>query len=166
MTDPSNPFFPDKFKLASCELERIVQKDALPIASTLASMDPWRKANYSTEGLAKFLLQDDPSLHRYKVMRKGKIVGVICVQYPWLRGCYIALIAVFKEYAGKGIGRDLIRWLGTQMRGRFKNIWALVSDFNADAREFYKKQGFSELAQLKDLVVPGFDEILIRKILD
>ena len=166
MIDQTNPFFSDQFKLANCELERINDKDALSIAAILASMDPWKKANYHAEGLAKFLLQNEPSLHRYKVMGQGKIIGVIAVQYPWLRGCYIALLAVFKDNAGKGIGAELVRWLGTQMRGRFKNIWALVSDFNLRARGFYKKQGFVEIAQLKDLVLPGSNEILIRKVLD
>jgi len=165
MIDRSNPFYPDRFALKSCELVRMAERDALSIANLLAGMDPWQKLGYGPEGLAKFLLQNDPFLHRYKVMIAGKLAGVFCVQYPWLRGAYISLIAIFEPHSGKGVGAELVNWLAGQMRGRFRNLWALVSSFNTRARGFYKRQGFVELAVLKDLVQPGYDEILVRKML-
>jgi len=166
MIDRSNPFYPDRFALKSCELVRMADKDALAIAIILAGMDPWQKLGYGPEGLAQFLLQNDPFLHRYKIMISGKLAGVFCIQYPWLRGAYIALFAVFEPHSGKGVGAELVNWLAEKMRGRFRNLWALVSSFNARARGFYSKQGFAELAALKGLVHPGYDEILVRKMLE
>jgi len=38
-----------------------------------------------------------------------------------------------------------------------------VSSFNTEARRFYERQGFAEVALLPDLIKPGFDEVLMRR---
>jgi len=164
MKNPPSFFSSDRFTLSGCELRRMRVRDLPSIAAKLAKMDPWKKMNYSPAALARFLGQKDPSLHCLMITVAGKTAGVFCVQYPWMRGSYIALFAVFEPYSGKGIGAELVEWLGGQTAEKCRNLWALVSSFNRRARKFYKQRGFREIAVLEDLVAPGFDEILIRKI--
>jgi hypothetical protein len=40
-----------------------------------------------------------------------------------------------------------------------------VSSFNPDARRLYERLGYSVVGELKDLIVPGHSEILLRKTL-
>jgi len=161
----SKPFSKSQYKLKTCRLRLIRKNEVSTLASTISSMNPWRSLGYSRKRLADFLRKPEPSCRRYLIIYSGQSAGVICVQYPWLRGAYIGLLAIFEGFKGKGIGGEVLIWLEEQTGSKYKNIWALVSSFNAQAREFYKKQGFKEVAALPDLVKPGFDEILIRKIL-
>jgi hypothetical protein len=46
---------------------------------------------------------------------------------------------------------------------RMKNLFACVSDFNAGARQFYKKNGYQEIGPMPNFLIPGSAEILLRK---
>ena len=89
--------------------------------------------------------------------------GVVCVRYPWLRGPYLELLAVFPPHQGKNMGREIVAWMKDECCGVSNNIWTTVSSFNAPALSFYKNIGFIEIAQLPDLVAGGFSEILLQK---
>ena len=128
-------------------------------------MDPWKKIGYPAKALEKHLLAPDEGLKRFRVECQGETAGVICVRYPWLRGSYLDLLGIFAKFQGQGLGRELIAWIEEQTSPACKNIWALVSSFNSSAREFYQKRGFIEIGTLRDLVKPGYDEILNRKII-
>ena len=43
------------------------------------------------------------------------------------------------------------------------NVFLCVSSFNEDALEFYLKFGYEKVGVLKDYLVGGHDEILMRK---
>jgi ribosomal protein S18 acetylase RimI-like enzyme len=44
-----------------------------------------------------------------------------------------------------------------------KNVFLCVSSFNKEARKFYLKHGYQNVGLLKDYIVKGHDEILMRK---
>jgi len=165
MRDPK-PFREEKYALGRCELQSLDATDALIIAQTLSKMPPWRDLGYYAQDLSKFLLNDDPGFSRYTIMGSGERVGVVCVRHPWLKGSYLELLGIFEPFQGMGVGREIIRWMERETRPAANNIWALVSSFNNGGREFYRKNGFTEIALLSGLVKPGYDEILIRKMLD
>jgi diamine N-acetyltransferase len=165
MSAGPTPFSKKVYRLKSCLLHTLSRKNAPAIASALAKMDPWKKMGYPAKALEKHLLVSDEGLKRFRVECAGKTAGIICVRYPWLRGSYLDLLGIFAHYQGQGRGRELIEWMAEQTSPVYKNIWALVSSFNTSAREFYQKQGFIETGPLHDLVKPGYDEILIRKII-
>jgi ribosomal protein S18 acetylase RimI-like enzyme len=43
------------------------------------------------------------------------------------------------------------------------NLFICVSDFNAGARRFYERLGYAAVGELKDYLVRGHSEILLRK---
>ncbi|MFZ2445642.1 MAG: GNAT family N-acetyltransferase [Syntrophobacteraceae bacterium] len=149
--------FPD-----SPALEPMRPRDVDEISRTLASMDPWLTLGYKPEALSHYLLRADPALSRYCVIVSGRLAGVLAVRFPWLFGPFIELIALFGDCRGRGLGRALIGWVGAQ-HASSPNIWATVSSFNLDAREFYARQGFEPAAVLKDLIRPGQNEVLLRR---
>jgi ribosomal protein S18 acetylase RimI-like enzyme len=135
------------------------------IGRTLAGMDPWRTLGYASEALAGSLQAAHPDLTRYLAQRDGETLGLAAIRYPWLRGAYIELFAVLPGAQGQGVGGALLRRVEAAYQGRTANLWLLVSAFNAGARRFYAHRGFLEVGVIADLVVPGEDEVLMRKLL-
>ena len=42
-------------------------------------------------------------------------------------------------------------------------MYLCVSDFNSGARRFYQRLGYEEVGMLRDLLLPGKAEVLMRK---
>lgn len=136
---------------------------ARSICKALACMDPWLGLGYTEEGLFRYLIRSDPSLNRYAVVVSNETAGVVCIRYPWLRGPYLELLAVFPPHQGKNRGREIVAWMIDECSRVSNTIWTTVSLFNTPALSFYKSIGFIEIAQLPDLVADGFIEILLQK---
>ncbi len=139
--------------------------EAQSIAATLAAMDPWLTLGYRAQTLAKGLQVQHPDLTRFLAVRNGVTQALVAVRHPWLRGAYIELFAVLPQAQGQGIGRAALAFIEDAYRDRASNLWLLVSGFNPGARCFYERQGFGPIGVIPDLVVPGQDEILMRKII-
>jgi GNAT superfamily N-acetyltransferase len=166
MSETHRPFAADAYRLPCCTLARVSDAEqARAVANILVELDPWRTLGYAADGLARYLMRDDPGLHRYRTVGDAGTQGVVCVRYPWLRGPYIEVIGFAPRAQGKGLGAGIIAWIEGEVRVEAANLWALVSSFNEPARRFYARRGFVEIAPLDDLVVPGFAEVLLRKVL-
>lgn len=158
------PFCRRSYQLApALILDTPTGADAGVISSMVVSMDPWRALGYSEPSIQAYILRGDPALHRFAVRIDGALAGVVFLRYPWLFGPYIEFIAIFPSRQKHGTGRAIVQWMESELRGISKNIWALVSSFNIEARRFYGRMGFREVAPIADLVRTGCEEILIRK---
>jgi GNAT superfamily N-acetyltransferase len=128
-------------------------------------MDPWRTLGSTATGLIHYLDGDDPALKRFAVQVDAETIGVVCVRFPWLRGPYLELLAVFPSAQGQGVGKAILAWMEEEARFTIKNLWTVVSESNVRARYFYREAQFIEVASLPDLVAKGCNEILLRKTL-
>jgi GNAT superfamily N-acetyltransferase len=126
-------------------------------------MDPWRTLGYQSGGLLRYLTRPDPGLARVAAFVDGSLAGILCVRYPWLAGPNLELLAILRGFQGLGIGAELMGWMVERSRPFGSNLWTTVSSFNAGARRFYARHGFEPVADLPDLVKPGFSELLLRK---
>ncbi len=161
-----SPFAAPLYHLASCNLRALhVTDEASFLSELLTGMDPWRTLRYTPSTLLRYLLHSDAALHRYAVVVQGQTIGVVCIRYPWLRGAYLELLGLNATYQGCGIGSEILDWIEEQTRLETRNVWVLVSSFNAKAGTFYKRRGFREIGVLKDFVQPGYDELLLLKVL-
>jgi ribosomal protein S18 acetylase RimI-like enzyme len=161
----SRPFAAPPYALATCVLRAIHDaEDARVLSEMLVTMEPWRSLRYTTTALEGYLLREDAGLHRYVVEVQDQASGIVCVRYPWLLGAYLELLGLGVATQGGGVGSDIMRWLEDQTCLASRNVWALVSGFNTHAREFYARLGYHEIGPVKDLVEPGYDEILLRKV--
>jgi diamine N-acetyltransferase len=162
---PSHPAFgTGEYLLRSCSLRPLPPDLALPAARQLVGLDPWQTLGYRAESLAHYLQRSDASLYKFLVLAAGQSAGVVCCRYPWLFGPFLELLAVYPQFQGQGVGREIIGWLENQP-GAYTNIWTTVSTFNVRAMNFYTKHGYREVGQLTDLVRAGYDEIFLRKII-
>ena len=160
-----HPFPSRRYVLPSCTLTRLSRADSRGLAERLVAMDPWRTLQYRADALADYLGRPDAGFTRFTVTVAGLAAGLMALRYPWLKGVYLELLAIFPPHQGQGLGQELLLWVERQCRPHTKNLWTAVSSFNQPGRRFYEKHGFREVARLEDLIIAGQDEILLRKIL-
>jgi len=166
MPTTESPFAARSFALDTCLLERLEEADARPLAKILLSNEPWLTFHSTLDGIQRYFLRRDPGLWRFTARFDGEPGGVVCVRHPWLFGPYLELIALDRPYQRQGVGRDIVRWMERQAKPVSANIWTLVSAFNEHAQRFYAGLGFEEIVPIRDLVIAGHVEILMRKTLE
>jgi ribosomal protein S18 acetylase RimI-like enzyme len=76
---------------------------------------------------------------------------------------YIHIIAVKKEYRGKGIGKKLLSFLEETVLNSESKIFLVVADFNLKAKKLYEQIGYKEVGQIPDLYKEGVTEYLMMK---
>jgi len=141
----------------------LLPDDIEKIAATLAGMDPWLTLGYASAGLMRYLSREDPALSAHVVRGEAGLAAVVCVREPWLMGPFVELLACFDPFRGIGLGREILACLESRLRPGTANLWTTASSFNVQALGFYRHMGFTVVAELKDLVRVGYDEILLRK---
>lgn len=160
------PFTHTHYTLKSCELCTLAPPAVTLLSQHLSQMSPWNVLSYTADQLSTYLLSTDPGLYKYQIMVEKQVVGIVCIRYPWLRGAYLELIAIYPQWQQQGIGPQIICWFEQELNyATLKNLWVLVSSFNEKAKLFYQRAGFKEIGPVEDLVKIGYTEILLRKML-
>lgn len=83
--------------------------------------------------------------------------GTFC-QFPYLRS-----IAVDPDHRNKGIGSMLLGHFEREGFKKASHVFLLSSDFNTRAQKLYLKRGYKRSGRIKDLFIPGIDELLFVK---
>jgi len=61
------------------------------------------------------------------------------------------------------VGRALIDYAEQRIFRETPNVFICVSDFNQEAQGFYAKMGYERVGELRDFIVAGHAEFLLRK---
>jgi ribosomal protein S18 acetylase RimI-like enzyme len=94
---------------------------------------------------------------------KDEIVGFIVLIMSGALVGYIQTVGVMPEWRNKRIGSRLLEFAEDKIFGKAPNAFLCVSSFNKKAQELYKRLGYEVIGELKDYIVPGHFEILLRK---
>jgi len=135
-----------------------IKKDC---ASIMCASEPWitLKRNYS-DCLAS--VQGDYK-EIYIAQQENKLSGFIILQMAGTFKGYIQTICVTPEARGKGIGTALIRFAEQRIFSVSPNVFMCVSSFNHEAAKLYQQLGYEKIGELKDFILEGYSEILLRK---
>jgi len=136
-------------------------KDMRAAARLMAASDPWRKLGLSDRQCLKALKV--PFRTTYAAYSGGRIAGLVTVaMYGTFKG-YIQSLFVAEAFRGSGLGATLLGYAEHKIFARSPNVFLCVSSFNKGARRFYRRLGYKKAGVLKDFVVNGSDELLMRK---
>jgi ribosomal protein S18 acetylase RimI-like enzyme len=105
----------------------------------------------------------DPSREVYLAILGDEVVGFIVLITSGALVGYIQTVGVMPEWRNKGIGSRLLKFAEEMIFGKAPNVFMCVSSFNTKAQELYKRLGYETIGELKDYIVPGHSEILLRK---
>lgn len=144
-------------------IRTMTPEDRDAVVQLLADSDPWKALGYTTRDWDRIFSPVPHGRDTYVAEIQGRVAGVAIVRQKFLLGDYLELLGVGEWARGRGVGRSLLDHVEPIVFGRTHNLFACVSDFNAPARAFYKKQGYQEIGPMPDFLIPGSAELLLRK---
>jgi ribosomal-protein-alanine N-acetyltransferase len=138
-------------------------EDRSEVIELLAFSDPWKRLGYQANDWNSYFAPLPEGRDSYVVEQSRRVAGIAVVRRKFLLGDYVELLGVADWARGKGLGGLLLAHVEASVFSRAKNLFACVSDFNDQARHFYRKQGYLEIGPIPNFLIPGSAEILLRK---
>lgn len=99
----------------------------------------------------------------YAAYEDGMFTGFVVLQFAGVLRGYIQTICMEPASRNKGIGTRLLQFAEERFRGESPNVFICVSSFNHGAQKLYYQLGYEKIGELKDHLVKGHDEYILRK---
>jgi len=130
-------------------------------ARMMANSEPWITLRRDYDMALKILTSSSREV--YVAVLDGGIVGFIILVMQGAFVGYIQTMCVAPEWRSKGIGSQLMAFAEKRIFSETPNIFICCSSFNKGAQRLYKRLGYEVIGKLKDYIIPGHSEILMRK---
>ena len=130
-------------------------------ARMMANSEPWITLGRGYEESLSMLT--DPSREVYVAQDGEETLGFVALEITGAFTGYVKSICVSQPHRGRGVGARLMAFAEERMFRERPNVFLCVSEFNEGARRFYMRLGYEEVGELRDYVVRGHSEVLMRK---
>jgi [ribosomal protein S18]-alanine N-acetyltransferase len=137
------------------------QSEAEKCALITSESEPWKFLKISYEDSLKTLM--NPAYETYILHDENDICGFITIEMEGALAGYVKRLAVKKEMQNQNCGRMLMNFAEKRIFADKPNVFLCVSSFNKKALAFYKKLGYKKTGVLKNYLVMGHSEYLLRK---
>lgn len=127
----------------------------------MQASDPWRRLGVGPEACRRTITH--PGRQAHGAWIDGAFAGFIVLNFEGPFTGYVQLVGVAPERRGQGVGRALMALAERIAFARGPNLFLCVSGFNTSAQRFYARLGFEQVGRLRDYLVAGEDELLLRK---
>jgi ribosomal protein S18 acetylase RimI-like enzyme len=135
--------------------------EAQECVDLMRGTEPW--LTLGLDPLAVVKRFTDGTREVYAVRDETGMAGFVSIDMHGLVAGYIHILCVRSDRRGQGLGTRLVRWAEERIFRDSPNVFICVSSFNTGARRLYERLGFEVVATLRQLVVAGHDEFLLRK---
>lgn len=135
--------------------------EAAAVAEWLATSEPWLTLHRDRETCLKALL--DSTREVYAAVIAEKVIGAIVLHLAGVLNGYLQMVAVCPDWRCSGVGTRLVRFAEERIFQQSPNVFLCVSSFNKHAQELYLRLGYERVGELRDFIVRGHSEILMRK---
>ena len=136
-------------------------KEAEICARMMADSEPWMTLRRDYDDSLKII--EDRSYETHLASVGGEISGFVVILMHGAFVGYIKSICVSPRWRNRGIGSRLMSFAEGRIFGEAPNVFICVSSFNEGARRFYERLGYEVVGELKNYIVSGHSEILMRK---
>jgi len=140
-------------------LESLEQAQAC--AGMMAESEPWITLGRGYD--ASLTILTDPSKEVYLALDGEEVAGFVVLEMEGAFTGYVKSIFVSPPYRRGGVGARLMSFAEERVFRERPNVFLCVSGFNVGARRFYERLGYEEVGKLRDYLVAGHSEILLRK---
>jgi [ribosomal protein S18]-alanine N-acetyltransferase len=130
-------------------------------ARMMVESEPWITLGLTLDVAQKVLT--DPAREHYAIRDAAGVAAFTVLDMRGLLAGYIQVLCVRRDIRGSGLGSALLGWAEARIFRDSPNAFICVSSFNAGARRLYERLGFEPIGVLRELIVPGHDELLLRK---
>ena len=135
--------------------------DAEWCARTMTASEPWITLGRGYEESLRLL--QDPTRETYVGRLDGTRVGFVILNMKGAFVGYVQTICVAPEERGHGLGTRILAFAEERIFRESPNVFMCVSSFNPDALRLYERLGYERVGELRDYLVSGHSEILLRK---
>jgi [ribosomal protein S18]-alanine N-acetyltransferase len=136
-------------------------RDAAACAEMMLATEPWITLRLTRENALATLY--DTAKEVYAARDARGVTGFVIIDMRGLMRGYIQTVCVRADRRGEGVGSRLVRFAEDRIFRESPNVFICVSSFNPDARRLYERLGFEQVGTLRELIVPGHDELVLRK---
>lgn len=138
-----------------------LKNDLIQCAELMTKSEPWITLKFDLEKCIMSLHGEYKEIYIAKI--DGLFVGFVIIQFYGVLQGYIQTICVKSEYRNMGIGSSLLKYSEKRINEKSPNVFLCVSSFNLKAQKLYFKLGFEKIGVLSNHIVPGCDELILRK---
>jgi len=149
---------------SSVLIEEATQIDANDCRRLVLASEPWITLQYDEHDVQS-IVRSVANSHLLLARATDRVVGFALSAPGFLLGEYLKILVVEPGYRAHGVGRRLMQELERRAFRSWPNVYLCVSDFNVDAHTFYQRLGYEDVGLLRDLLLPGKGEVLMRKTL-
>ena len=135
--------------------------EAEACAAMMAGTEPWITLRRDYEACLRVAL--DETRERYVGYRGDLLVGFLVLNLKGAFVGYIQTVCAAPSARGTGVGTALVAFAEERIFREHRNVFICVSDFNHGARRLYERLGYRLVGELRDYVVAGHAELLLRK---
>jgi predicted O-methyltransferase YrrM/ribosomal protein S18 acetylase RimI-like enzyme len=136
-------------------------RDAMECADLMVASEPWLTLRLSREAARAVLT--DPAKEVYAIRDAIGVAAFVVIDMRGLLRGYVQILCVRTDSRRQGLGSALLRFAEERIFRHSPNVFICVSSFNTGARRLYERCGFELVGTLHQLLVPGHDELLLRK---
>lgn len=143
-------------------IRKLEQRSEVEVcARMMASSEPWITLRRNYEESIKTLT--GASKEVYLALANGEIAGFIILNMQGAFIGYIQTVCVAPAWRSRGIGTKLLTFAEERILREAPNVFMCVSSFNQKAQRLYHRLGYEVVGELKDYIIAGNSEILLRK---
>ena len=137
------------------------EEDIQQCARMMVNSEPWITLQRTYEEALQVL--HDASRETYVARSGGQLVGflILCMTGAFVG--YIQTVCVDPRWRSRRFGSALIHFAEQRIFREQPNVFMCVSSFNLNAQRLYLRLGYEVVGDLKNYVVAGLSEILLRK---
>jgi ribosomal-protein-alanine N-acetyltransferase len=148
--------------IAETEIRKLQRTAEAEIcAQMMANSEPWTTLRRNFDASLKIVT--DPSREVLLATVNDEIVGFIILLMQGAFVGYVQSVCVEPEWRGKGVGGQLMAFAEKRIFSETPNVFVCVSSFNKGAQRFYERLGYEVIGELRDYIISGHSEILLRK---
>ncbi|MHC1783798.1 MAG: GNAT family N-acetyltransferase [Anaerolineaceae bacterium] len=123
--------------------------------------DPWKTFGCTYEDCLDAI--NSPIKGSYGTFEENKFLGVLIFDLNGPFKGYIQAICIQPEARSKGLGSKLIRVAESSIFLVSPNSFLCYLDFNQAVKPLYDRLGYELVGELKDYMIAGHSEFLMRK---
>jgi len=137
--------------------------EAQACARIMAASDPWRMLGRDFDASLAIVRDRSREVYVAAAPDTGEIVGCLILNMTGAFVGYIQTVALREEWRGRGLGTQLIAFAEARIFRESPNVFICVSSFNHRAKALYERLGYEVVGELRDYIVQGHSEWLLRK---
>jgi ribosomal-protein-alanine N-acetyltransferase len=137
--------------------------EARACATIMSTTDPWVTLGRGFDTSLALLRDPTREVYVAAVGESSDVAGFVILNMRGAFVGYLQTIAMREDWRGRGLGRWLIARVEERIFREAPNVFLCVSSFNPRAKALYERLGYEVIGELREYIVHGHSEWLLRK---